>query len=462
MPLDKPRPKTPKRVMEKKRRARINDSLTELKNLVLQALNRNNPRHSKLEKADILEMTVKYLRGVHGRHVSGKASMTSDPGVSSQYRSGFAECMMEVKKFLDNSEAGSTLRLHLLDHLSRSCGVSHSLPSSAAGNGTCLSRSNCLSSSDVNMTHTLPVFRLPTTLTQATSHSAPSSSLAVDSVQSVQTMQINSPPTLPVMNIQLPTLPKVPAPTLSLPTPSIPLQTSPFPPPPPPLPLVQAKEKTPVREVTQDDKTSDVKTDDAAKASKLQGDTGGSSEATQPPSNAMPLVMGRTQGGDVAVVLPQSALPGGKFPTHLIPVYQPNLPNASNVVGAVTNTSPTGPFNAQSLPETTTASCTIPISSVASSPRAGTVAPVTWYTRPALLTTNIEQGQPVFAQQGTPVTITLPIQARIVQNIIPIQAAAISPITPGSSGNSLNHIPIRMANPNLQNIEENEFMWRPW
>lgn len=31
-----------------------------------------NPRHSKLEKADILEMTVRYLRSIHRQQLSGE------------------------------------------------------------------------------------------------------------------------------------------------------------------------------------------------------------------------------------------------------------------------------------------------------------------------------------------------------------------------------------------------------
>ncbi|XP_035656409.1 transcription factor HES-1-B-like isoform X4 [Oncorhynchus keta] len=66
---DKPRTasehrKSSKPIMEKRRRARINDSLGQLKTLILDALKKDSSRHSKLEKADILEMTVKHLRNM--------------------------------------------------------------------------------------------------------------------------------------------------------------------------------------------------------------------------------------------------------------------------------------------------------------------------------------------------------------------------------------------------------------
>ena len=49
-------------MLEKKRRARINDSLGSLKTLILPLVGKDNARYSKLEKADILEMTVRFLR----------------------------------------------------------------------------------------------------------------------------------------------------------------------------------------------------------------------------------------------------------------------------------------------------------------------------------------------------------------------------------------------------------------
>ena len=60
--------KSNKPIMEKKRRARINHCLNQLKSLILEADNERS-RHSKLEKADILEMTVKYLQTLRAYHV---------------------------------------------------------------------------------------------------------------------------------------------------------------------------------------------------------------------------------------------------------------------------------------------------------------------------------------------------------------------------------------------------------
>ncbi|XP_037089599.1 transcription factor HES-1-like [Pollicipes pollicipes] len=79
-----------KPIMEKRRRARINDSLTQLKSLVLEGLKKDPARHSKLEKADILEMAVKHLRSLQTR-----------PGTTQAlYREGYAECGRAVAEFL--------------------------------------------------------------------------------------------------------------------------------------------------------------------------------------------------------------------------------------------------------------------------------------------------------------------------------------------------------------------------
>ncbi|PIK61026.1 hypothetical protein BSL78_02019 [Apostichopus japonicus] len=445
--------------MEKKRRARINDSLTELKNLVLQALNRTSPRHSKLEKADILEMTVKYLRSVHGRHVAGKSAATPNPVVSSQYRSGFRECMLEVSKFLDNTDASSSVRLQLLDHLSQTCGTPHGA-SSTVGSAAFRPGSSYKSTTDGNLAHALPIYRLPTSLSQDSSHSAPQPAhLASDSVQSLQAMQINTPPTLPAMNIQLPALSKLPVGTLSLPVPSLPVRTPSTPFSSPSVPPIssrlspnKAKETDQLASQSTELKAPHENSESIAQSSKYTANTTLKEGANHSGGS---VVISSIPGGDVTVVLPHSALPGGKVPTHLIPIYQPslNMPQTTNVVTSRPEESspPASQFVSTSIP------VSVPISSA--SPRAGTVAPVAWYTRPAYLTTNIDQGHAVVTQQGTPVTITLPIQARIVQNIIPIQAASLSPI---ATGTSVHHIPIRMANPNGEPLSEHDFMWRPW
>lgn len=79
-----PMRKNRKPLMEKKRRARINDSLEALKEILLKntvAITQGT-RPTKLEKADILEMTVRYLQMLHKRNTLPNTN-TSESCVSS-------------------------------------------------------------------------------------------------------------------------------------------------------------------------------------------------------------------------------------------------------------------------------------------------------------------------------------------------------------------------------------------
>ncbi|XP_040910782.1 transcription factor HES-1-B-like [Toxotes jaculatrix] len=108
--------KSSKPIMEKRRRARINESLGQLKTLILDALKKDTSRHSKLEKADILEMTVKHLRNLQRLQMT--AAVNTDPSVLGKYRAGFSECMGEVTRFLSTCEGVNTeVRTRLLSHL---------------------------------------------------------------------------------------------------------------------------------------------------------------------------------------------------------------------------------------------------------------------------------------------------------------------------------------------------------
>ncbi|KAI8488421.1 oxysterol-binding protein hes1 [Branchiostoma belcheri] len=111
--------KTSKPIMEKRRRARINDSLNQLKALILADLKKDSS-HSKLEKADILEMTVKHLRSLQRQQLAAAAN--TNPSLPGQYRAGFNECLMEVNRFLGATDSVDTqVRQRLLNHLAGSC-----------------------------------------------------------------------------------------------------------------------------------------------------------------------------------------------------------------------------------------------------------------------------------------------------------------------------------------------------
>ncbi|KAL7875340.1 hypothetical protein AOLI_G00103030 [Acnodon oligacanthus] len=104
--------------MEKRRRARINQSLLQLKALILHALHADVSRNSKLEKAEILEMTVKHLRSV--QRAQAAVSLTLQQRALGRYSAGFSACMTEVTRFMSSCEGASCeLRTRLLAHLAR-------------------------------------------------------------------------------------------------------------------------------------------------------------------------------------------------------------------------------------------------------------------------------------------------------------------------------------------------------
>ncbi|XP_014216999.1 protein deadpan-like [Copidosoma floridanum] len=105
-----------KPIMEKKRRQRINNCLDELKSLILEAMKKDPTRHSKLEKADILEMTVKHLQQIQRQQLS--SAVATDPVVLTKFRSGFSECANEVSRYVNHLEnVDPTVKQRLVSHL---------------------------------------------------------------------------------------------------------------------------------------------------------------------------------------------------------------------------------------------------------------------------------------------------------------------------------------------------------
>ncbi|NWT08520.1 HES1 factor, partial [Vireo altiloquus] len=109
-----------KPIMEKRRRARINESLGQLKTLILDALKKDVSGAGGIT-GDILEMTVKHLRNLQRAQMT--AALSADPTVLGKYRAGFNECMNEVTRFLSTCEGVNTdVRTRLLSHLSACLG----------------------------------------------------------------------------------------------------------------------------------------------------------------------------------------------------------------------------------------------------------------------------------------------------------------------------------------------------
>ncbi|MGH0170236.1 UNVERIFIED_CONTAM: hypothetical protein FKN15_058572, partial [Acipenser sinensis] len=120
-----------KPIMEKKRRARINECLQQLKHLLENYYN-NNIRKRKLEKADILELTVKHLRDLQ----NSQQGSTGNNGKCTEYQGGFRNCLNGVSKYLltsDNSSGSVRLLNHLTNNVPDACGIPRSFSTLDSG-----------------------------------------------------------------------------------------------------------------------------------------------------------------------------------------------------------------------------------------------------------------------------------------------------------------------------------------
>ncbi|XP_024886508.1 enhancer of split mgamma protein-like [Temnothorax curvispinosus] len=111
--------KITKPLLERKRRARINRCLDELKDLMVDALETEGENISKLEKADILELTVRHLQKLQASRPSGLSATIAASGdeisAESRWQSGFGHCAAEACRFLSSlpGEAAERLARHL-------------------------------------------------------------------------------------------------------------------------------------------------------------------------------------------------------------------------------------------------------------------------------------------------------------------------------------------------------------
>ncbi|XP_070533357.1 hairy/enhancer-of-split related with YRPW motif protein 1-like [Ptychodera flava] len=107
-------------IIEKRRRDRINNSLSELRRLVPAAFEKQGS--AKLEKAEILQMTVDHLKLLHAKGIDGSFHPYGDAhAYAMDYRSlGFRECAAEVARYLvtvEGLDIQDPLRLRLMSHL---------------------------------------------------------------------------------------------------------------------------------------------------------------------------------------------------------------------------------------------------------------------------------------------------------------------------------------------------------
>ena len=108
--------KITKPLLERKRRARINKCLDELKDIMTVALQAEGENVSKLEKADILELTVRHLHKL----TQGRRLFARNPLEDIQkFQQGYSSCAQEAATFLLSvPEVDVRVSQRLLSHLS--------------------------------------------------------------------------------------------------------------------------------------------------------------------------------------------------------------------------------------------------------------------------------------------------------------------------------------------------------
>ncbi|XP_032366433.1 hairy-related 13 [Etheostoma spectabile] len=103
--------KTRKPLVEKKRRARINESLQELRTLLA-----DTDFHSKMENAEVLEITVKKVEDVLKNRTQETDTLNQE--ASERFAAGYIQCMHEVHMFVSSCPGiDSTVAAELLNHL---------------------------------------------------------------------------------------------------------------------------------------------------------------------------------------------------------------------------------------------------------------------------------------------------------------------------------------------------------
>ncbi|XP_048200090.1 transcription cofactor HES-6 isoform X1 [Perognathus longimembris pacificus] len=103
--------KARKPLVEKKRRARINGSLRELRLLLAGA-----EVQAKLENAEVLELTVRRVQGALRGRAREREQLQAE--ASERFAAGYIQCMHEVHTFVSTCQAiDATVSAELLNHL---------------------------------------------------------------------------------------------------------------------------------------------------------------------------------------------------------------------------------------------------------------------------------------------------------------------------------------------------------
>lgn len=113
--------KVMKPLLERKRRARINKCLDDLKDLMVECLTQEGEHVTRLEKADILELTVEHMRKLKQRGALTLAKNQTAHQLES-FRSGYVHAADQISQVLAatpgmNVDVGSKVMRFLADQL---------------------------------------------------------------------------------------------------------------------------------------------------------------------------------------------------------------------------------------------------------------------------------------------------------------------------------------------------------
>ncbi|XP_071969353.1 transcription factor HES-5-like [Engystomops pustulosus] len=117
-----------KPIVEKMRRDRINNSIEQLKLLLEKEFHKQQP-NVKLEKADILEMAVTYLKQQALPITNNIMHQTNSTHI--EFSDGYNRCFNEVLSFLSIHQNQKSTEVRLLNHFKPSEDVTMSSPSSS-------------------------------------------------------------------------------------------------------------------------------------------------------------------------------------------------------------------------------------------------------------------------------------------------------------------------------------------
>ncbi|KAG8434223.1 hypothetical protein GDO86_012556 [Hymenochirus boettgeri] len=108
------------------RRDRINSSIKQLRVLLEKEFQRHQP-NSKLEKADILEMTVNYLKQ---NQLQMNAVSFARKSHFHDYSQGYSRCLQETVQFISRSETQNSTNWKLLQKFNTTLLTDTDLPQS--------------------------------------------------------------------------------------------------------------------------------------------------------------------------------------------------------------------------------------------------------------------------------------------------------------------------------------------